>query len=285
MTKNHMWKMVCSGLIGLLINLPGVVCSQEAGMTMYVTDALTFPGKPTRLQARLIDQGPDGEAGVPEQLLEFFVQDREVGQTTTDTEGWARLDFTPKMRGNFKILVKVVTAAKRDRVQGTGVLLSWERRRPILLIDLAVVVEGDLITDAPPPKLVPDPDLILGKPHPAATGELGKLSKFYYNLVYLDRTGKGRLEDIQAWLRAHAFPPGVIRLLPDTATALSNLLQDLKEEGWVKVSGGIGRTADFAQVLVQNRLQTVIVTSPDNREHFPRRAIVLHDWSRVRRHL
>ncbi|MEE9233715.1 MAG: hypothetical protein V3U07_09665, partial [Nitrospirales bacterium] len=73
MTKNHMWKMVCSGLIGLLINLPGVVCSQEAGMTMYVTDALTFPGKPTRLQARLIDQGPDGEAGVPEQLLEFFV--------------------------------------------------------------------------------------------------------------------------------------------------------------------------------------------------------------------
>ena len=47
MTKNHMWQMVCSSLIGLFINLPGVVCSQESGMTMYVTDALTFPGKPT----------------------------------------------------------------------------------------------------------------------------------------------------------------------------------------------------------------------------------------------
>ncbi len=45
MTKNRMWKMVCSGLIGLLINLPGVVCSQESGMTMYVTRGLGLEGK------------------------------------------------------------------------------------------------------------------------------------------------------------------------------------------------------------------------------------------------
>jgi hypothetical protein len=77
----------------------------------------------------------------------------------------------------------------------------------------------------------------------------------------------------------------MIRILPKSAASLPDLLQSLKEEGWENVSGGIGRTADFAEVLLKNRLQTIILPSPDNQERFPRRAIVLNDWARVRRHL
>jgi hypothetical protein len=195
------------------------------------------------------------------------------------------LEFAPKMRGNLKLRAKWATTAKAEVVEGNGVLLSWERRRPILLIDLAVLVEGTLDTEAPPPELFPDPGLILGEPAAAAPAELSKLAQFYYNLVYIDQTGKGRIEVIQSWLREHEFPPGMIRLLPKSDMALAELLEGLKEEGWENVSGGIGRTADFAEVLVKNRLKTIILPLPNIDEQFPRRAIVLNDWSRVRRYL
>lgn len=252
---------------------------------LSVTDGLTSPGKSIQLQARLTNPTATGEIGIADQVLAFFVHGREVGQAKTDAQGWARLDFSPTMRGNLPIIVKVVTPSKADRVEGKGVLLSWERRRPILLIDLAVLVAGELNQKAPPPELHQDPGLILGDPHPSAAAELDKLSQFYYNLVYLDLTGRGQVEKIQVWLREHQFPPGMIRILPHTAAALTDLLDNLRVEGWEKVSGGIGRTADFANVLVQNRLQTVILPLPNIQEKFPRRAIILNDWSRVRRYL
>ena len=269
----------------ILVTVIGLNASPAQAANLSVTDLLTSPGKPIQLQARLTNPEAEGEIGLPDQPLEFIVHGRTVGQANTDAQGWARLDFAPSMRGNLSIIVKLVTPSKTKAIEGKGVLLSWERRRPILLIDLAVLVEGELAMDPPPPELYKDPGLILGDAHPAAASELGKLAQFYYNLVYLDLTGRGHLEHIQDWLREHQFPPGMIRILPKTPTALTELIHDLKTEGWEKVSGGIGRTADFAEVLVQNRLQTVILPLPQTNGRFPRRAIVLDDWSRIRRHL
>jgi len=279
------WVLTIGSLVGLCAAFPTWVGSGERAVKLYVTDSLTFPSKPVELQARLTEQQPEGEQGISDESVEFFIQGRAIGQVTTDKQGWARLEFAPKMRGNLTLRAKWATVAKAEVVEGRGVLLSWERRRPILLIDLAVLVEGELEDEPPMPELLPDPGLTLGKPNAAAPAELSKLAKFYYNLVYLDRTGKGRIEVIQFWLREHRFPPGMIRILPLAATSLPDLLLSLKEEGWKNVSGGIGRTADFAEVLVKNRLQTVIIPGPDEDERFPRRAIILNDWSRVRRHL
>ena len=279
------WVLVISALACLCVPLLAVVGSEERLVALYVTDALTFPSRPVQLQARLTEHRPEGEQGMAKEPVEFFLQGRALGLATTDSQGWARLEFAPQMRGNLELRVRWATAAKAEVVEGRGVLLSWERRRPILLIDLAVLVEGGLETEAPPPELFPDPGLILGESHAAAPAELSKLSKFYYNLVYVDQTGKGRLEAIQSWLRKQQFPPGMIRILPNNATSLHDLLLALKEEGWENISGGIGQTADFAEALVKNRLQAIILPRPGTDERFPRRAIILNDWSRVRRHL
>jgi hypothetical protein len=285
LTKPIQWVVVFGSLVGLLIIFSTVIMAEERAVELYVTDALTFPSRSVQLQARLTEQRPEGAEGIPEEPVDFFLQGRFLGKATTDSEGWARLKFSPKMRGNLSLLAKWATAMKADVVEGHGVLLSWERRRPIILIDLDVLVEGGVSTELPPSEIFPDPGLILGKPTAAAPAELHKLAKFYYNLVYLDRTGKGRIEAIQRWLREHQFPPGMIRILPHTATSLPDLLQGLEEEGWENISGGIGRTADFAEVLVKNRLQAIILPLPDKDEAFPRRAIILNDWSRIRRHL
>ncbi|UCH90554.1 MAG: hypothetical protein JSU60_05420 [Nitrospirota bacterium] len=285
MKRIGQWVLVFSALAGLCVLLSAVASSEERSIALYVTDALTFPSRSVQLQARLTEHRPEGDQGIPEEPVEFFLQGRALGKVTTDSQGWARLEFEPKMRGNLELRVRWATAAKAEVVEGRGVVLSWERRRPILLIDLAVLVEGELETEPPPPELFPDPGLILGEPQAAAPAELSKLSKFYYNLVYVDQTGRGRLEAIQSWLRKQKFPPGMIKILPQTETSLPDLLLALKEEGWENISGGIGQTADFAETLVKNRLQTIILPRPDSDERFPRRAIILNDWSRVRRHL
>lgn len=280
--------VILFNLVALCVAFSTAVGSEERAVELYVTDSLTFPSRSVQLQARLTEQRPGGEQGMPKEPVEFVLQGRVLGKVTTDSKGWAKLEFAPKMRGNLELLARWTTAEKAKVVEGHGVLLSWERRRPILLVDLAVLVEGELNSKPPPPKLskrFPDPGLYLGKSSAGAAAELRKLAKFYYNLVYIDRTGKGKMEVIQTWIREQEFPPGMIRTLPKTAMALPDLLEGLKEEGWENVSGGIGRTADFAEVLLKNRLQTIILPLPGNDERFPRRAIVLSDWSRVRRHL
>ena len=280
------WMLIGVSLVGLCAALSTGVGSEERAIEISVTDVLTFPSRSVQLQARLTEHRPEGDQGIPEEPVEFFLQGRALGTATTDSQGWARLEFAPQMRGNLELRVRWATAAKAEVVEGRGVLLSWERRRPILLIDLAVLVEGELDTESPPPELFPDQGLILGEPQTAAPAELSKLSKFYYNLVYVDQTGKGRLEVIQSWLRKQQFPPGMIRILPQTATSLDDLLLALKDEGWENISGGIGQTAEFADALVKNRLQAIILPRSDTTDQrFPRRAIILNDWSRVRRHL
>ena len=288
MKKFSYWMAMAVGLVLWCVVFSTGVGSQERALALYLTDALTFPSRPVQLQARLTEARPEGEQGMSKETVELVLQGLVVGTAITDSDGWARLEFAPKMRGNLSLRAKWVTPAKAEVVEGSGVLLSWERRRPMLLVDLAVLVDGELTTAAPPPELsdlFPDPGLILGKPSVAAPAELRKLAKFYYNVVYIDQTGKGRIEVIQSWIREQQFPPGMIRVLPSTVEALPDLLESLKEEGWVNVTGGIGRTVHFAEVLGKNRLKTIILPHPDKDERFPRRAIVLNDWSRVRRHL
>jgi hypothetical protein len=285
MMRILVWVLTVGSLVGWFAGGMTEVRAEDRVRELYVTDVLTFPGKTVQLQARLTEQGPEGEQGLAKEPVEFFLQGQAVGEVATDAQGWARLEFTPKMRGNLELRAKWGTSAKREMIEGKGVLLSWERRRPILLIDLAVLVEGELETESPRSELFPDSGLVLGEPQVAAPAELWKLAEFYYNLVYIDRTGKGRVEAIQSWLRKHKFPPGMIRTLPQTPTALPEVLQALQEEGWENVSGGIGQTVDFAEVLLKNRLQAIILPRPGNQARFPRRAILLNDWSRVRRYL
>jgi len=251
---------------------------------IYVPDVLSSPRNEIVLQARVVEELPDGPTALPDKALEFFLQGQLIGQAKTNDEGWATLNYTPKMRGNLQVVVKGAPGSQLPGIQGNGTLLSWERRRPIVLVDLAVLVEGDIVPNEEALAL-PVPGLLLGEAQSAAPRELGKLSEFYYNLIYLDRTGRGSIDNIQVWLRKHEFPPGMIRILPNQSKALGDLLGTLEAEGWENVSAGIGQTADFANVLVQNRIQTVIIKKPGTEEAYPRRAIVLNDWTRVRRHL
>lgn len=170
--------------------------------------------------------------------------------------------------------------------EGTSVLASWERRKPILLVDLAAVMQRKVTPKSPLPSLPVTLGMTeLGDPDANASQELEKLGKFYYNLMYLFRSDGGDVEQMQSWLRTHHFPQGFSQVIKSSRQALQQFITQLKEAGWENVSAGIGRTVEFAEVLVEHRLQTVIVGEVDKDEDLPRRAKLVKSWKKVRTHL
>ena len=200
-------------------------------------------------------------------------------------DGKAYLEYTPRMRGNLGITVRLSESPRVLRAEGTGLLASWERRKPILLVDLTAIVQEN---DTPPSSLPSLPINLsgnLGEAAVEAIGELEKLGKFYYNLIYLHRSEGGDEDALQQWIQTNQFPPGFPKVIPAGPQALSDWVTQLKERGWENVTGGIGRTVEFAEVLVKNRIKAVVLHDPEDKEGFPRRAVLVKSWAKVRKHL
>jgi hypothetical protein len=124
---------------------------------------------------------------------------------------------------------------------------------------------------------------------PEATEELGKLTQFYYRVIYVV-TWPVRADRIQAmaeardWLKTHKFPTGYVVTLPPDTDAIGTKIDELHAAGWKTVKTGIGRSKAFAEAFLQRRLQAVIVPEPMKGD-VPRKAKTAKDWKEVRKKL
>ena len=260
--------------------------ADKAKAQLIVSDVLTTPGKPAKLQANVFEEGLLGrKIGLGGESLEFLVQGKVIGTTMSGGDGKAYLEYTPRMRGNLGITVRLSESPRVLTAEGTGLLASWERRKPILLVDLTAIVQPN---DTPPSSLPSLPINLsgnLGEAAVEAIGELEKLGKFYYNLIYLHRSEAGNVDALQQWIQTNQFPPGFPKVIPAGRRALSEWVTQLKDSGWENVTGGIGRTVEFAEVLVENRIKAVVLHDPEDKEGYPRRAVLVKSWAKVRKHL
>ena len=286
MLNLHLARLSLLLMSQLVLDVDLLLAAEKAKPKIIVSDVLTTPGKLVKLQAHVFEEGLLGRRiDLGGETLEFLVQGKVVGTTMTGGDGRAFWEFAPRMRGNLEISVRLPESPRVLAAEATGFLASWERRRPILFIDVAAIVQDQ---DAPALPSLPinlSPTL-QGEADVDAPGELEKLGKFYYNLVYVYRTGGGEEEEtVQEWIQAHDFPVGFLRIIPSGSQPLINLIAQFREGGWENLTGGIGRTVEFAEVLVENRLKAVIIHDPEDKEGFPRRAVLVKSWKKVRKHL
>jgi hypothetical protein len=126
------------------------------------------------------------------------------------------------------------------------------------------------------------------KPMPDAAQEIGKLTQFYYKVIYVvPPVGSNVFRAstrARVWLKTHQFPPGYVMALPPGKEALGRKIDDLRASGWKTIKGGIGRTNPFADAFLQRRLEAVIVPEPANVETV-RKAKGAKDWKEVRKKL
>jgi len=252
---------------------------------LTVRDALTLPNHPVRIDARLTAVGqPDNRplGGVP---LHLRIDGKDIATEKTNEAGQVSFDYVPKMRGTNVINLSVDPAASVSAEAREATLCVWERRRPIVLVELESLMRP--VSSSTPPDAMGIGATSSAEPVPDAAEELSKLTQYYYNVVYVPGSDRSSLasdlgQTVRQWLEIHKFPPGFVAL-PGTG-GLSAILEGFKQEGWSTMKSGIGRTRSFADTLLQHRMEVVVVPELPKGE-LPRKAKAAKDWKEVRKKL
>lgn len=268
--------------LGWFLSMAPILFAADKKVTgrLIVEDVLARPNTPAMLQARLVQDGPAGITGLGGETIEFVVQGQRTGTVLTDKDGHASLEFKTHMRGNQKIVAKVETSSKVTASSGIGNFASWERRKPILLVEVVTLLKSEDGT-----VLSTFDTSTLGEPDADAPHELSMLGEFYFNIIYLLRGNGGDVERLRDWLQSSKFPPGITRKVQAGSEGLLAFIALLKEGGWDHVEAGVGQSKGFADTLVKNRIKAVIFPDPSKNEKLPRRAKIVSKWKDVRKHL
>jgi len=272
----------CWGLVAT-----GEAADKVPGILM-VKDALTLPNHSVRIDAQLGGKPSSGSPPWGGVALHLHIDGKPVATAKTNEGGKASFEYLPKMRGTNVMTVSVdeaapVTAEKRD-----ATLCVWERRRPILMVELAALMQptASQSTSAasPSPGAATEPSV---QPVPDAAEELSRLTQYYYNVVYVSADEQSKpdpapIGDVRRWLELHKFPAGLVVMpLPG---GLSATIEAFKEGGWSTLKTGIGRTRSFADTLLQHRMEVVVVPELPKGE-LPRKAKTAKEWKEVRKKL
>jgi len=263
------------------------VAGERAAATLSVKDSLTSPNQSATIEARLVDKGLLGSAGLGGELLELVLDGNVVATAMTGGDGKAFLTFTPHAQGVVPVQIRARSSSRIPPTEGQANLVVWERRNPIVVIEMAAVIE-EPSSPSPLPaiglKRTSEP-----KPMPDAANELGKLTQFYYRVVYIVALPEGAdgfhmSTQAREWLKIHKFPTGYVLVLPPGENMLGTKIDELHAAGWKTIKTGIGRTKAFADAFLQRRLEAVIVPEPVKGE-VPRKAKVAKEWKEIRKKL
>ena len=276
-----------------LISLPAIFIGtshlhavEKASATILVKDAFTSPNQAATIEAKLISKGLLTSSPLGGEPLELVANGKVVATAMTGGDGRAFFTYIPKAQGLAPIHVRLGNSPRVVSTEGQANLAVWEKRHPILTIELSSLMEE------PIPSRVPRIGVAIEserKPMPEAADELGKLTQFYYRVIYVVTSPTGRngfqaTTEAREWLKTNKFPTGYVMTLPPDSQALGAKIDEFHAEGWKTIKIGIGRTKAFAEAFLQRRLDAIIVPEPTKGD-VPRKAKVAKDWKEVRKRL
>jgi hypothetical protein len=256
--------------------------------TLTVLDSLTSPNQPATIHATLTWKKLLTETALGGEPIELLIAGNVVATAMTGGDGRAILSYRPKAKGIVPFTVRVGTTPRVAVAEAGGNLVVWERRQPIIAVEMAALLEDPTGQGPTVPWL--GKDVEGRRPMPDAAAELSKLTQFYYNVLYMVRKDKtdGISDQVNAqarqWLTDHKFPVGYILVLSSDPEALGTNLDDLHAAGWKTLKIGVGRTKAFAEAFLQRRLDAVMVPELPKGEA-PRKAKVAKTWKDVRKNL
>lgn len=278
-----------AGLFTILFiwTVPAILSAAEkTSVILTVHDSLTAPNQPAVIEVTLTGKSLLTESGLGGEPIELLIAGNVVATAMTGGDGRALLSYTPKAKGVVPFTVRVGTTP-RVAVAETGANLSvWERRSPIMAVEMAALMEDDV--GQGPTLALPGKKAESARPMPDAANELGKLTQFYYNVLYVATQNKavGTNDQVGAqarqWLKDQKFPVGHIVVLPSNPEAFGAKLDEWHAAGWKMLKVGVGRTKAFAEAFLQRRLDAVMVPEPAKGEA-PRKVKVAKEWKEVRK--
>jgi len=253
---------------------------------LTVHDSLTSPSQPATIEATLTWKGLLTETRLGGEPIELLVAGNVVSTAMTGGDGRAVLSYRPKAKGVVPFTVRVGTTPRVAVTEAGANLAVWERRSPMMAVEMTALME-DAVGQGPTVTW-PGKEAEGRRPMPDAAEELGKLTQFYYNVLYVVTEDKavGSNDQVSAqarqWLKDQKFPVGHILVLPSDPEAYGAKLDELHASGWKTLKIGVGRTKAFVEAFLQRRLNAVMVPAPAKGEA-PRKAKVAKEWKDVRK--
>lgn len=276
-----------SSLVIVFCAVGPATAGDKIAAALLVKDALSSPSQPATVEAQLTTRGLLSRVGLGGEPLELVIDGKAVATAMTGGDGRAFLSYTPSRQGTVPITVRVGNSPRVEPTEGTANLAVWERRNPIVAVEMAALIEEPSSQISLPG--VPLKTESERKPMPDAVDELVKLTRFYYRLIYVVPVPAGSdgfqtAATAREWLKTHKFPSGHVLVLPPGGAAWGGKLDELHAAGWKTLKTGIGRSKAFAETFLERRLDAVIVPEPAKGE-VPRKAKVAKEWKEVRKKL
>jgi len=285
-------KLLLGAVFFCLVAVSPITHLSEAGDktsgTILVQDALTTPGRLTRVEVRLSDHRLLTTKALGGEPLDLLVNGEVVGTGMTGGDGRAFLPYRTKTQGVIPIHVRVGRQSRVSTKEGVANLAVWEQRNPIIAIELTALMK-------PATAKSPFPNIDLQSlsqqtPLPDAAEEIAKLTQFYYRVIYvvsLPSSAADRFRatvEARAWLKVNHFPAGYILMLPPGEETLGAKIDELHQEGWKTIKVGVGRSKAFIDAFLKRRLEAVMLLKSTSNSA-PRRAKIAKDWKEVRKQL
>lgn len=288
----HLRQLVAPIAILFVLAGSSAPAAEKVEGLLSVRDTLTLPGQPARIEVTLARKGLLGnQQGLGGEQLELTVAGKAVAKAMTGGDGRAFLEYTPKVRGNHEVTVTLVANPRVTSPEAKATVGAWERRRPILLVEIAAVMQPAKASPLPVPALpIPLGERADPEPAPDAADELTRLAQFFYNVIYLSWSPKETADsasdstDMRKWLAQHKFPNGLWMAIGRGERILGAKIDKLRADGWTNVKAGIGKSRTFADVLTAHRVDVVIVPAPGKGD-LPKKAKVVKEWKEIRKKL
>lgn len=243
----------------LLLCHPAALAIEATGL-----DAITIPGKPTRVSAKF-ERGGIGpfQPDMARARVSFSVMGKTLSDLT-DPDGVAEATITPITTGVYPIRATLVKKPKAPAANAT--LYVIDPARPVAVVD----IDGTL-SDHPGWRVPFDADD--AKTFPGAPRLITDLAKTH-QIVYLTARDEHFASDTRTFLARHAFPPGPVlfnrwglvnkderdQLDPDNHGAFKlKRLKKLQTRG-LNITLGIGNAETDAEAYEGAKIQSCILT-------------------------
>ena len=175
-----------AGFFTALLFLTAATNLSAAGKTsviLTVHDSLTAPNQPAIIEATLIGKSSLTEAGQGGEPIELLIAGNVVATAMTGSDGRAILSYTSKIKGVIPFTVRVGSTSSIAVTEVGANLAVWERRSPMMAVEMTALIEDAVGQGSA--VIFPGKDVEGRRPLPDAAADLGKLTQFYYNVLYV----------------------------------------------------------------------------------------------------
>jgi len=235
----------------------GALLGTESSYLLTADDAISLPGRPVRLHARL--QAGDLLQGQPGHVVRFYLAGHFYGAAMTGSSGVAEIEFVPERPGEYVFLVDVApggfpTAPPRPE---QCVVVCRPADAPLLVVDL----DKTLVESGFQEVLLGDP-----KPMPDSPRVMERLAE-KYTVVYLTHRPDALGTKSRRWLAAQGYPTGPL-LLSDLGGFLagsekfkSSKLNEIQQD-FRSLQLGIGDKITDAKAYHANGIRAYLIVMP-----------------------